>query len=210
VKRRVGRPSQAQAGQIDERLLASATKLFLSHGYGATSIEAIAKHAGISKRTLYDRFSDKSELFAAVAKQLIEGMRPRGKVHLFNDGTLEEILHRLAQVILRAALGKDALALQRLMLAEAARFPELALIMEKQGARQEAVDRIAALLEKEMQAGRITVVDCAFAAEQFLQMVITVPQRRAFGLGKPMHTEEVEAWGKDTVEFFLAACRAKP
>jgi AcrR family transcriptional regulator len=209
LRRRGGRPPLLQAGQIEERLLGGATELFLTQGYGATSIEAVCKHAGISKRTFYDRYADKAELFAAVMKRLIEHMRPKGKVHLFDGGTLEEILHRLAQIMLRAALSKDGLAAQRVILSEAARFPELALIVEKQGTRQEAVDRIAALLEKEAQADRIAVKDASFAAEQFLQMIVSVPQRRAMGLGHPMSTEEIEAWGRESVEFFLSACRAK-
>jgi len=81
--------------------------------------------------------------------------------------------------------------------------------MEKHGARQEAIERIAALLEKEMQAGRIVVKNPLFAAEQFLQLVISVPQRRALGLGKAMDAEEMEIWGRDAVEFFLNACRVK-
>ena len=207
TRSRGGRPSQAMAEQLDERLIQTATKLFLTEGYGQTSIEMIAKQAGISKRTFYDRYKDKSAIFATVTRRLIDQMRPKGKVHLFDESTLSEILHRLAQIILRAALGKEALALQRLMLAEATRFPELALIMEKQGARREAIELIAGLLEKETAAGRIKVPDTTFAAEQFLQMVMSVPQRRAMGLGHPMNTAEYEAWGRDAVEFFLHACR---
>jgi AcrR family transcriptional regulator len=208
TRSRGGRPSQALAEQLDERLLQTATELFLNKGYGDTSIEMIAKKAGISKRTFYDRYADKSEIFATVTRRLIDHMRPKGKVHLFDEGSLSEILHRLAQIILRAALGKDAVALQRLMLAEAGRFPELALIMEKQGARNEAIQLIASLLKKETLAGNIKVADPHFAAEQFLQMVISVPQRRAMGLGDGMTPAEYERWGRDAVEFFLHACRA--
>ena len=57
---RGGRPSRADALQLRERILLAATELFLAEGYGSTSIEAVARHAGVSKRTLYDRFDDKA------------------------------------------------------------------------------------------------------------------------------------------------------
>src|SRR5947209_19814422 len=54
-RRRGGRPSREQAALLGERILDTATELFLAEGYGATSIEAIAQRAGISKRTFYHR-----------------------------------------------------------------------------------------------------------------------------------------------------------
>jgi TetR/AcrR family transcriptional regulator, mexJK operon transcriptional repressor len=47
---RGGRPSHAQALQLRERILDVATELFLTEGYGTTSIEAVAERAGVSKR----------------------------------------------------------------------------------------------------------------------------------------------------------------
>ncbi len=128
-----------QAGQIRERILDSATELFLTEGYGATSIEAIAKRAGISKRTFYHRFDDKADLFGAVVHRLIARLRPAQTAPLFKGGTLEDILGRLARVILRAALAPQVLALHRMIVSEAVRFPELAIIMDTEGSRREAV-----------------------------------------------------------------------
>jgi hypothetical protein len=93
--------------------------------------------------------------------------------------------------------------MQRVILAEALRFPELALIVNKEGARKEAVTRIAALLEKDAYAKPRSGGSATFAAEQFLQMVTSVPQRRALGLGQPMTTPELDAWAQDTVALFL-------
>ena len=45
----------------------AATELFLTHGYGATSIEAVAQRVRISKRTFYHRFDDKAALLARIA-----------------------------------------------------------------------------------------------------------------------------------------------
>jgi len=200
--RRGGRPSQLQASQIRERILDIATDLFLTQGYGETSIEAIAKRAGISKRTFYHRFDDKADLFGAVAHRLIMRLRPSHAASLFTGGTLEEILQRLAKVILRAALSTEALALYRLIVSEATRFPELAIIMDTEGSRREAVGHIADLLETQAHSGNVSNV-----AEQFLQMVVSVPQRRALGLGTPMTVAQLDAWAHDAVHLFLHGCR---
>src|SRR5215831_11028175 len=74
--RRGGRPSLAQAEKLGERILDVATQLFLSHGYGATSIDAVARRAGVSKRTFYHRYADKPALFSAVVHRVIERLRP--------------------------------------------------------------------------------------------------------------------------------------
>ena len=87
---RGGRPSRAEALRLRERILVAATELFLAEGYGSTSIEAVAKHAGVSKRTLYDRFDDKAVLFAAVVHRIIAQIRPPPEVPLVEGATLAE------------------------------------------------------------------------------------------------------------------------
>jgi TetR/AcrR family transcriptional regulator, mexJK operon transcriptional repressor len=182
--------------------------LFLADGYGATSIEAVAQRARISKRTFYHRFPDKAALFAAVVHRIIEGLRPPTDTPLYEGGSLEEVLQRLARLMLRAVLMPVALALNRLMVAEAQRFPELAAIVAREGGRAELVGQIIALLEREVRAGGIAIDRPAFAAEQFLQLVVASPQRRALGLGTPMTEAELETWADDCVNLFLNGCRS--
>ena len=57
---------------MNERILDVATELFLAQGYGLTTIEALARRAGISKRTFYHRFADKAVLFGAVVHRIVE------------------------------------------------------------------------------------------------------------------------------------------
>jgi AcrR family transcriptional regulator len=204
---RGGRPSRQQAEQLGEKILEIAAALFLEHGYGATSIELVAKRVRISKRTFYHRFSDKADLFGAVVRRLVVRLRPRDAAQLFEGGTLEEILRRLAAVILHAALTPEALALQRVILAEATRFPELAAVVNEKGARQEAITMISALLEREAHTSGFDLPNPVFAAEQFLQLVVSAPQRRALGLGAPMTPSELEAWAQDSVRLFLNGIR---
>src|SRR5271170_4934576 len=121
-RRRGGRPSQAQAARLRGKILDAAADVFFTEGYGAASIEAIAKRARIAKRTLYSRFRDKADLFGGVVHHVVENLRPSNTEQLFR-GSGPEILHHLAEVILHASLNPQALALNRLILAEATRFP---------------------------------------------------------------------------------------
>jgi AcrR family transcriptional regulator len=205
--RRGGRPSREAAALLGERILDVATELFLAEGYGATSIEAVAQRARISKRTFYHRFPDKAALFGAVVHRIIDGLRPPADTPLYEGGSLEEVLRRLARLILRAVLSPMALALNRLMVAEAQRFPELAAIVAREGGRAEVVGHIALMLELEARAGTLAIGRPEFAAEQFLQLVVSLPQRRALGLGVPMTKTEFDAWADDCVNLFLNGCR---
>jgi TetR/AcrR family transcriptional repressor of mexJK operon len=204
---RGGRPSHAEAEKLGERILDVASELFFAHGYGATSIEAVARRAGISKRTFYHRYAGKSALFSAVIHRFIERLRPPTGVPIFKGADLREILERLAGLILRAALSPPAVALHRLIVGESGRFPKLAAAVNREGANENAIRLIAGVLERELAREGFVLNNPRFAAEQFLYMVIAVPQRRAAGLGAPMTAAEVDAWGRNVVELFLDGCR---
>lgn len=202
-KPRAGRPSRDAALQLREHILEVATDSLLTHGYGATSIEAIARRAGVSKRTFYHRFPDKAALLTAVVARLIAGLRPPADVPLIQGQGLEEILVRLAALILHAALTPRALQLHRLIVAESQRFPELAAAVAEAGGRQEAVTLISNLLLRHTRNAAMGASEAAFAAQQFLQMIVSLPQLRAIGLGEPMAPAELEDWTRRTVGLFL-------
>jgi AcrR family transcriptional regulator len=202
-----GRPSRAASLELRDRILESATKLFLTEGYGATSIEAVAARAGVSKRTFYARFDDKAALFAAVVHRIIEQMRPPANVPLLEGATVQDILQRLAGLILRAALTPRALALHRLVTAESQRFPNLIRAVDEEGWAQEAATLIGDLLARQRPDPNLSINQRAFAATQFLHLVVAQPQRRLMGFGVPMTPEELDAWARDSVALFLHGCR---
>src|SRR5262249_40053135 len=156
------RPSRAQAQQLGERILDVATQLFLAHGYGATSIEAVAQRARISKRTFYHRFADKPALFSAVVHRIIERLRPPAEVPLLQGTDLREVLEHLAALILHAALSPQAIALHRLIVGESGRFPKLAAAVNREGATEEAIRLIAGVLEREARVGKLKLDDPMF------------------------------------------------
>ncbi len=206
--RRGGRPSRAASEQLGELILDAATQMFLAHGFGATSIDAVAQQLRMSKRTFYHRFPDKEALFAAVVHRIIQRLRPAANIPLIEGADIEAILERLATLMLHAALSPQAIALHRLIVAESARFPELARVLAHEGAAEEATTLIAGILEREVTSGRLEIDDIRFAAQQFLQMVVALPQRRAMGLGAKMSPRELRDWPRKVAGLFLHGCRA--
>jgi len=206
--RRGGRPSRAASERLGELILDAATEMFLAHGFGATSIDAVAQRLRMSKRTFYARFPDKEALFAAVVHRIIQRLRPAANTPLIEGANIDAVLERLAGLMLHAALSPQAIALHRLIVAESARFPELARVLAHEGAAEEATTLIAGLLEREVKSKRLEVDDVRFAAQQFLQMVVALPQRRAMGLGAPMSQREVRDWPRKVTALFLHGCRA--
>jgi TetR/AcrR family transcriptional repressor of mexJK operon len=206
-RRHGGRPSRARALELRDRILEVATELFLTEGYGTTSIEAVASRAGISKRTFYHRFENKEALFAAVVHRIIEQIRPPPGVPLLEGATLPQILRRLAGLILRAALSPQAIALHRLVTAESLRFPNLVRAVYDEGWAREATALIGDLLSRELRDPGLSVELRSFAAMQFLHMLVTLPQRRTMGLGLPMTARELASWADNAVSLFLNGCR---
>jgi len=202
IRRSGGRPTAKAAAKLETAILDAATAAFLADGYAATSIEAIARTCRVAKRTIYARWSGKPTLFRAVLEQLMARW-------LFTAGdwaeadSLEAALDRAAIDILAVALTPEAIALNRLLIAESARFPELPLMLRQAGAG-EGTSRIAALLDAAVARGALPTQDTMFAAEQFLHLVLAGPQRRALGLAPPLDEEHTQMWRKAAVALFLS------
>lgn len=193
---RGGRPTREQAPQLTGRILDAATVLFLRDGYGAASLEAVAAAAEVSKRTLYARFSGKPALFKAAVARLIARWLPAFDAGLEQTAGLEATLLTAARVMLATALVPEALALRRMMVAEVGRFPELAVLMQEAGAGV-GVARLAGVLE------RAGVADPAWAAAQFMALVLAVPQQRASFPGQSLDQAAQHDWAARAVGLFL-------
>src|SRR5258706_3855522 len=120
-----------RAQQTHERLRAAAHRLFLQQGYLATSIDAILAEAGISsKETLYRHYASKEELFIDVLGHLTLS-QPGFSEKLLALPTphdllsLRQALTQLSREILSLMRQPEYLALVRIIIAEAPRFPQL-------------------------------------------------------------------------------------
>jgi AcrR family transcriptional regulator len=65
VHRGRGRPRDPRTDRV---ILAAALELFVEHGHAGTSIEQVARRAGVGKLTVYRRWESKDELIAAAVE----------------------------------------------------------------------------------------------------------------------------------------------
>lgn len=116
VRLRRGRPSKADAAQIDRRVLDSAWDVFLESGYEVATMEQIAERAGITKTTLYLRHDDKSALLrATVNDRMSRWSLENSREGWIVGNTLEERLISLGCRILAMGNHPDILATSRLI-----------------------------------------------------------------------------------------------
>src|ERR1700751_1530390 len=93
---RFGRPPKELAGEVDERVLDAARKLFLERGFEGASIDEIAQAARAGKQTIYARFSNKRELFIAMVTRDILARLSEFKRAALTGETIEERLTNAA------------------------------------------------------------------------------------------------------------------
>ncbi|ALG71470.1 transcriptional regulator [Azospirillum thiophilum] len=108
-----------------DAVVEAATRAFLTHGYEASSMDAIAADAGVSKRTVYNHFPGKRELFRAVVAGLYEGFNSDGGQTLRHDQPPEQALPAFLRSLLAHMGQPEVQGLLRLVIAEHQRFPEL-------------------------------------------------------------------------------------
>ena len=148
------------------RVLRAATRSFLSHGY-RSSVDDIARSAGVAKQTVYHHFPSKDALF----KEVAAGLTARVLVELRDEaGELRASLVAFGLAYRRRVLGAEGLAMFRTLTAEVPRFRALARALYSGGAG-ETVRRLAQVLGAAMARGALRREDPQFAAELLLGML---------------------------------------
>jgi AcrR family transcriptional regulator len=173
-----GRPTSAEAAALAERLRQAAYDVFLEHGYDRTTMEAVAAAAGITKRTLYARYSDKRALFLAVLTWALARHEHDSRLAEPLPDDLVEGLLVIARGALARAVDPDLVRLRRMAIAEAARFPDFAA---SSGALSWSPRLLAVLDLLRRHRGHLAIADgdLELAAEQFLALVAAIPTQLA-------------------------------
>jgi AcrR family transcriptional regulator len=155
-----------------EAILAVASRSFLENGYAGTTMSGIATTLGGSKGTLWNHFPSKEELFAAVLYHATTAYRERLSQILDSQGELEPTLVRLCVSLLEKVTSPEAVALQRLVVSEAGRFPEMGKIFYEHapgGTRR----LVAQFLSGAMDQGLLRRADPLAAARILLSVLMS-------------------------------------
>ena len=175
---RGGRPPAGREGDVEARLLAAATKLFLERGYDGTSCDQVAVDARAGKASIYARYANKQALFSAVVNNMLARSFEQDDVAV--ETPLRERLAAVGMRMLTDALHPDAVALLRLVVTELPRFAQGGSRAD-QLVWQAGVRRVAKAIAL-ADPGR---VDAAIgAAERFIEVAVMPAVMRAM-LGEP-------------------------
>ncbi|MGD9616024.1 MAG: TetR/AcrR family transcriptional regulator [Alphaproteobacteria bacterium] len=170
----MSRPQRVAALREDPRgkaeaVLAAAEREFLAAGFGAATMDAIAREANVSKATVYAHYTGKEELFGAVVARLSERRFHGFSVASLDPGDIEASLTTIAVRFLGLVLSQEAIALNRIIIGEVSRFPELGSVFWMAGPERSRV-QIEAFLRRAAAAGSLAVPDPRLAAEQFIAL----------------------------------------
>ncbi len=158
------------AGSKAESILAAAKRTFLAAGFGAVSMDTIAREAGVSKATVYAHFTGKEDLFGAMVERECERYFARLSPGELDPCDVRASLTVLGRRFLELLLSPDGIALHRIILGEVARFPVLGELFWRAGPERQRV-QIEAFLKSAIASGTLVVVDARLAAEQFVSLV---------------------------------------
>ena len=151
-----------------ELIIEASRKLFLKLGFSATSMDAIASEAGVSKRTVYSHFQNKEALFEGIVISMCQELGPPWVAAPF--GPPEEVLSAYGRILLDRIFHPEMAALLRVVVAESAQFPDLGEVFWEKGPGL-LMKQIAAYLAELDRQGVISIPSPKTAALQFIGLI---------------------------------------
>jgi len=189
-------------------ILEVAREVFLVEGYAAASMSMIAARVGGSKGTLYNYFRSKEELFEAFIRHACEAEADAAFAIDPRETDVRRALLGLGERFTTFLLSDLVVAIHRVVIAEAGRFPELGRALYAAGPKLR-VARLADYLKAQMAAGRLKPSDHQRAAEQFIALCRAgVHDSRLWNLAERPTPTDIHANVEAAVSTFMAAYKA--
>jgi len=188
-----------------EAILDVAERSFYEHGYAGTTMSAIASRLGGSKGTLWSYFPSKDVLFAAVLDRATRLFREEMALTLSPNANVPEAIGKFAERFIAKTTSDDSIALQRLMVGEAGRFPEVGRIYFERGLAP-SLELLARYLAAAMDRGVLRREDPLLAAQNLVALC-NAPwqQRRLAGIARQPSPQVIAGDARTVVRLFLGA-----
>ena len=189
-------------------VLEAATDLFLSGGFSGTSMDRIAEAANVSKRTVYDHFPSKDDLFHAISEEILLKVEEM-PVHTYSaDEPLDEQLLAIGDAFARTITDPKFMKLSRVVISRYIQSPALAQNTGKAHGRLRR-DMIA-FFKAGKRDGRLKIRNAERAAGQFCGLIKEVAFWPELMAGQePISARERKGVVKSAVDIFLAHHRAE-
>jgi len=161
-------PSSRRGQKRRASIVKAATKLFLENGYSETSVNTIVARSGGSKATFYSYFPTKDVLLRAVVDGIVAN---REEPELQPSEDIRTALVTYSEHRMRIVFSSRHQALLRLIIAERARFPDIAEMYYKRGP-QRSHDLLVNYMQELKDLGRLEIVSAEESAEFFIGMLL--------------------------------------
>jgi AcrR family transcriptional regulator len=208
-KRCRGRPQVRPDDETRRIIYEAARHEFAGDGYAATSMETVARRAGVSTKTLYRLIPNKASLFEGMVSDRIDRFVYEVNLHAADHTDVEQALAAALIACAELALDEETIALQRMLLQEAGKFSDIAGMFYK-NAIQRTVVALADWLRGQQKRGLIVLDDVDEAAGMLLGMVTSAPRRAALLGGVPLPSRsQIEARARACAALFLRGCQVR-
>jgi AcrR family transcriptional regulator len=201
-----GRPQARTDAETLAVILDAARQEFASSGYAATSMESVARRAGVSTKTLYRLIPNKGALFEAMITDGIDRFVSRIRLGACENGDIESALREALIVCSELILDGKVIAIQRMILGESDKFPEISGTFYSKAIRR-TESTLANWLKAQHERGLIAIGDATEAAGMLLGMLAFQPQRAVmFGHAPMPGRKELERRAQAAAKLFLNGC----
>ncbi|MEM1272492.1 MAG: TetR/AcrR family transcriptional regulator [Pseudomonadota bacterium] len=195
---------QFKKGRKYDQVISGARDVFMREGYEGASVDEIARDAGVSKATLYSYFQDKQALFLAVLQGECNIQKKASMELACQEQDIATALHHMASSILCFLMSENGLAIFRICVAEAQRFPKLGQAFYETGPKNGMVQLSAFMASPKAQA-ELNISDPWGAADTFMQLCRSdLMLQRLMGVADIPDEATIKAHADEVVKTFLA------
>jgi AcrR family transcriptional regulator len=152
------------------KIMQAAKELFIAAGYGAISMDQVARAAGVSKATVYSHFGSKEKLFAAIIQHACKGFAVDLFPQVNDEPDVGVALRRIAGSIETFLLADGPIKVYRIIVSEGPRFPELVEAWWNTGPLPFRA-ALAEFLRKATKDGKLVIPNPTLAADQLIALI---------------------------------------
>lgn len=176
---------------------------FLKRGFDNTSMDQIAASAAVSKRTLYNHFPSKDDLFETIVAELVSEFEKMPEYQFDPNKKIERQLADIGYQICESLQNEVFMKLARIVVARLITAPEFTSVLSE---RTQHVDKeMTDWFAEAKRSKKLRITDPAIAASEFLNILMGYAfWPKLIGLEKPMHKLEAKAFTKKVAKMFLA------
>lgn len=197
-----GRPPLRSEAETRAVIIEAAAQEFLAHGYAGTSVQMVARRAGVSTRTVYRLISAKEDLLREAVQARVDVSFSRLDQAGAETGDLRESLEGLLTDYAELALADDAVQLMQLIAAERRQVP--AIITSYQKATMRVAEAFETWIRRNQAAGRLRPMNPGAAALAIRGMVNEAQRQMLLGWRGRMSQREQREWIRVCADIFLA------